>query len=69
MRSPGGDGAAGGSLWVLGTAVDEQFETLEQVKRTVLPHQPDHVLAVGTSMGGLVSSLEAEQGAAASTAR
>jgi hypothetical protein len=56
-----GMGPATGSLWVLGTAVDDQFETLDQVKRTVLPGPPDHVLAVGTSMGGLVSSLEAEQ--------
>jgi hypothetical protein len=56
-----GMGPATGSLWVLGTAVDDQFETLDQVKRTVLPGPPDHVLAVGTSMGGLISSLEAEQ--------
>ena len=63
MRSPAsGLGPPSGSLWVLGTAVDEQFETLAQVEGTVLPHKPDHVLAVGTSMGGLVSSLEAEQG-------
>lgn len=57
-----GLGPPSGSLWVLGTAVDEQFETLAQVEKTVLPRKPDHVLAVGTSMGGLVSSLEAEQG-------
>ena len=57
-----GLGPPSGSLWVLGTAVDEQFETLAQVEKTILPRKPDHVLAVGTSMGGLVSSLEAEQG-------
>jgi alpha-beta hydrolase superfamily lysophospholipase len=56
-----GMGPPGGSLWVLGTAVADQFETLEQVERTVLPHEPKHVFAVGTSMGGLISSLEAEQ--------
>jgi hypothetical protein len=56
-----GMGPPTGSLWVLGTAVDDQFQTLDQVKRSVLPHRPDHVLAVGTSMGGLISSLEAEQ--------
>ena len=56
-----GMGPPTGSLWVLGTAVSDQFETLDQVRRTVLPHRPDHVLAVGTSMGGLISSLEAEQ--------
>ena len=56
-----GMGPPTGTLWVLGTAVSDQFETLDQVKRTVLPHRPDHVLAVGTSMGGLISSLEAEQ--------
>ena len=57
-----GMGAPDGTLWVLGTALDDQFQTLDQVKSTVLPHAPDHVLAVGTSMGGLVSALEAEQG-------
>jgi hypothetical protein len=56
-----GMGPPTGSLWVLGTAVQDQFQTLDQVKRTVLPRRPDHVLAVGTSMGGLISSLEAEQ--------
>jgi hypothetical protein len=57
-----GMGAPGSSLWVLGTALDDQFQTLDQVKHTILPHAPQHVLAVGTSMGGLVSSLEAERG-------
>jgi len=56
-----GMGPPAGSLWVLGTAVEDQFQTLDQVKRTVLPRRPDHVLTVGTSMGGLISSLEAEQ--------
>jgi hypothetical protein len=56
-----GMGAPGGTLWVLGTALDDQFQTLDQVEATVLPHAPSHVLAVGTSMGGLVSALEAER--------
>lgn len=47
-----------GSLWALGSAVRDQFQTLSAVKRTVLPHRPAHVLAVGTSMGGLISALE-----------
>lgn len=57
-----GMGSPSGSLWVLGTALDDQFQTLDQVRRTVLPRAPEHVLAVGTSMGGLISSLEAERG-------
>ncbi len=50
-----------GSLWQLGSAVRDQFETLAKVERTVLPHRPADVIAFGTSMGGLISSLEAEQ--------
>jgi hypothetical protein len=53
-----------GSEWALDTAVSDQFGTLAAVgSRTVLPHRPAHVLAFGTSMGGLVSALEAQQGA------
>lgn len=47
-----------GSWWALGSAVRDQFETLTTVKRTVLPSRPQHVYAFGTSMGGLISSLE-----------
>jgi hypothetical protein len=50
-----------GSLWQLGSAVRDQFETLADVERTVLPHRPSDVIAVGTSMGGLISSLESER--------
>src|SRR5262249_50682400 len=50
-----------GSLWQLGSAVRDQFETLSDVEHTVLPHRPHDVIAVGTSMGGLISSLESEQ--------
>jgi hypothetical protein len=47
-----------GSLWALGSAVRDQFETLAAVKKDVLPSRPQQVLAVGTSMGGLISALE-----------
>src|SRR3954447_4460875 len=50
-----------GSLWALGSAVGDQFETLQAVEQTVLPSAPRHVIAVGTSMGGLVSALEDER--------
>jgi hypothetical protein len=52
-----------GSWWALESAVRDQFETIDAVTASALPRAPDHVLAVGTSMGGLVSALEAEQGA------
>jgi hypothetical protein len=51
-----------GSQWALNTAVSDQFGTLATVEATVLPHLPAHVLAFGTSMGGLVSALEAQDG-------
>jgi hypothetical protein len=41
-----------GSLWALGSAVRDQFQTLATVERTVLPTRPHQVVAVGTSMGG-----------------
>ncbi len=50
-----------GSLWALGSAVSDQFQTLQAVKRTVLPSRPHEVLAFGTSMGGLISALEDQQ--------
>jgi len=50
-----------GSLWQMGSAVRDQFETLATVEQTVLPSRPKQVIAVGTSMGGLISSIEAEQ--------
>ncbi len=52
-----------GSEWALDTAVSDQFGTLAAVDGTVLPHRPSQVLAFGTSMGGLVSALEAQVGA------
>jgi hypothetical protein len=50
-----------GSWWALGSAVRDQFQTLSAVKARVLPHRPRLVLAVGTSMGGLISALEDQQ--------
>jgi len=51
-----------GSEWALDSAVRDQFGTLQAVEAGVLPGRPRHVLAVGTSMGGLVSALEAQAG-------
>ncbi|HEY2318408.1 MAG TPA: hypothetical protein VGH67_08930 [Solirubrobacteraceae bacterium] len=50
-----------GSLWALGSAVRDQFQTLRTVERTILPSRPSQVLAFGTSMGGLISALEDQQ--------
>ena len=50
------------SEWALDTAVSDQFGTLATVESTVLPSRPRHVIAMGTSMGGLVSALEAQTG-------
>ena len=52
-----------GSEWALDTAVSDQFGTLQAVESGVLPSRPRKVLAFGTSMGGLISSLEAQDGA------
>ncbi len=52
-----------GSLWALDSAIRDQFQTLHAVETTVLPGKPEQVLAFGTSMGGLVSALEAQDGA------
>jgi len=51
-----------GSEWALDSAVRDQFQTLQAVARTVLPSRPRHVIAFGTSMGGLISALEAQDG-------
>ncbi len=48
-----------GSWWALDTALTDQFQTLSDVE-ALLPSAPRHVIAVGTSMGGLISSLEDE---------
>ncbi len=52
-----------GSWWALESAVRDQFETIDAATANALPHAPDRVIAIGSSMGGLVSALEAEQGA------
>jgi hypothetical protein len=52
-----------GSWWALNTAASDQFATIGAVTAAALPQSPERVLAFGTSMGGLVSALEAEQGA------
>jgi hypothetical protein len=51
-----------GSWWALESAVRDQFETVDAFAGAV-GEEPERVLALGTSMGGLVSALEAEQGA------
>jgi hypothetical protein len=51
-----------GSEWALNTAVSDQLNALAAVESTVLPRLPAHVLAFGTSMGGLISALEAQDG-------
>ena len=48
-----------GSWWALDTALRDQFDTLTAVEQ-LLPSAPQHVIAVGTSMGGLISELEDE---------
>ncbi len=48
-----------GSWWALGSALRDQLEALRDV-RADLPAAPEHVIALGTSMGGLISALEAE---------
>jgi hypothetical protein len=48
-----------GSWWALNSALSDQFQTLADVQ-TDLPAPPDQVIAVGTSMGGLISALEDE---------
>ena len=52
-----------GSWWALQSAVHDQFETIDAATANALPHAPDRVIAVGSSMGGLISALEAERGA------
>jgi pimeloyl-ACP methyl ester carboxylesterase len=49
-----------GSWWALESAVRDQFETIDAFAAAV-GEEPERVLALGTSMGGLVSALEAEQ--------
>jgi hypothetical protein len=48
-----------GSWWALGSAIRDQFEALAGLSAQ-LPSRPRHVMAFGTSMGGLISALEDE---------
>ena len=48
-----------GSWWALDSALTDQFQMLTTVK-ALLPRSPRHVIAFGTSMGGLISELEDE---------
>ena len=50
-----------GSLWALGSAVRDQFQTLAAVKNRSCHTGRLRVLAFGTSMGGLISALEDQQ--------
>jgi hypothetical protein len=52
-----------GSWWALQSAVHDQLETIGVVTAAALPHAAGRVIAVGSSMGGLISALEAERGA------
>ncbi len=52
-----------GSWWALDNAVSDQFQALDAAESGVLPRRPRRVLAVGESMGGLISALEAQGGA------
>src|SRR6185437_3259212 len=49
-----------GSLWALDSAVRDQFASLAAVQQLI--GHPTVTLALGTSMGGLISALEAQQG-------
>lgn len=51
-----------GSWWALGSALRDQFEALAGLRQE-LPSDPAHVIAFGTSMGGLISALEDEDNA------
>ena len=51
-----------GSWWALGSALRDQFEAVAGVNQ-YLTKAPDHLIAFGTSMGGLISALEDEANA------
>ncbi|WP_410573100.1 alpha/beta hydrolase [Amycolatopsis sp. cmx-4-61] len=56
-----GSSYSGPSLWALASAPRDQFASLDELVRRIGP--PRRTIAWGTSMGGLVSALEAESGA------
>lgn len=55
-----GSSYAPGSLWALGSAVDDQLGTATAVSSVI--GRPRRTIAFGTSMGGLVSALLGESG-------
>lgn len=57
-----GSSYSGGSWTPIGQAVDDQFGALAALEQRLDPAR--RVIAWGTSLGGLVSALEAERGAA-----
>ncbi|WP_103349325.1 alpha/beta hydrolase [Amycolatopsis sp. CA-128772] len=56
-----GSSYSGPSLWAVATAPHDQFASLDALVRQI--GEPRRTIAWGTSMGGLVSALEAESGA------
>jgi len=44
-------------LWAFDGALQDSFDTIQTVETSVLPSAPTNVIAVGESMGGLVSAL------------
>jgi hypothetical protein len=54
-----GSSYAGASWWALKSAVDDQFGALQALE--ALTGRPQRTIAWGTSMGGLISALEAER--------
>lgn len=54
-----GSSYSGPSWWALASAVDDQFTSLH--KLVAITGRPRRTIAWGTSMGGLVSALEAQQ--------
>ncbi|MEV6824074.1 alpha/beta hydrolase [Amycolatopsis sp. NPDC051102] len=56
-----GSSYSGPSWWALSSAVRDQFASLGELARRI--GEPRRTIAWGTSMGGLVSALEAESGA------
>ena len=55
-----GSSYSGPSWWALSSAVGDQFASLKAVER--ITGHPHRVIAWGTSMGGLVSALETQDG-------
>lgn len=55
-----GSSYSGASWWALASAVDDQFGSLAAAER--ITGHPRRVIAWGTSMGGLVSALETQDG-------